>query len=183
VVHIFCIGGFGFLFLVLYDLSQLRPGKYLLRLTSCIGYGSLILAVFLEIFLYWPEKSPPLLIILKLGALALSVGLLVYSVFIETAPGAAAGVSARLKTERTAVTKGSYGVVRHPGFWWFLLLQISVIWLTAHKDIIIIAAGLVSMNFFLILMEDRWIFPRIFSNYDEYTQLVPMLIPRIRRKG
>lgn len=181
-VHIFCIGGTGFLFLVLYDLSQLRPGKYLPRLTSCIGYGSLILAVFLEIFLYWPEKSPPLLIILKLGAAALSAGLLVYAVFIETAPGAAAGVSAGRKTERIAVTKGSYGVVRHPGFWWFLLLQISIIWLTAHKDTIIIAAGLVSMNFLLILMEDRWIFPRIFTNYDEYRQQVPMLLPRIRRE-
>lgn len=181
-VYIFCTGGLGFFFLIIYDLSQLRPGKYLTLLTSYIGYGSLILAVFLEIFLYRPASAPLPLIILKLGAATASAGLLVYSVFIETAPGAAAGVSARQKIERTAVTKGTYGIVRHPGFWWFLLLQISIIWLTAHKDTIIIAAGLVSMNFFLILIEDRWIFPRMFSNYDEYRQQVPMLLPRLRRE-
>ncbi len=185
-VYIFYTGGLGFLFLILYDLSQLQPGKFLTRLTSCIGYGSLILAVFLEIFLYWQAISPISSMILKMGAVAASAGLLGYSVFIETSAGvvtgAAAGLSAEQKIERTAISKGTYGLVRHPGFWWFLLLQISIIWLTGHKDTIIIAAVLVSMNFFLILMEDRWIFPLIFSNYDEYKQQVPMVLPRIRRR-
>jgi len=183
-VHIFCIGGLGFFFLILYDLSQLGRRLFWSRLTSCIGYGSLILAVFMEIFLYRPFSSPHMFLILKIGVFAVSAGLLFYSVFIETAPGAArraaAGDASEQKIERTAVTRGTYGIVRHPGFWWFLLLQISIIWLTGHKDTIIIAEGLVSMNFALIMIEDRWIFPRIFSNYGEYKQQVPMLLPRIR---
>lgn len=149
------------------------------RITSYIGYGSVILALFLEIYLYKPSFSQSSMLIPKYIVMLASLALLIYSLFIETA-AAAPDSSGDM---RTAVTEGTYGLSRHPGFLWFICLQFSINWLCGRAEVIIIGMTLSIMDYVLIVLEDTWIFPRLFSNYEEYKKSVPMLFPGLKGKG
>jgi protein-S-isoprenylcysteine O-methyltransferase Ste14 len=44
----------------------------------------------------------------------------------------------------------------------------------------IIALAITFMNFVLILIEDVFLFPKLFVNYNNYKMKVPFIIPRLR---
>jgi len=177
-VYSLYFGGFGFLCILIYDLSQLYNHPAVTRITSFIGFSSVILALFLEIFLYRPSFSQSSMLIPKYIVMLASLTLLIYSLFVETAAGAPDSAG----NIRTAVTDGTYSLSRHPGFLWFLCLQISINWLCGRVEVIIIGVTLSIMDYVLIVLEDIWIFPRLFSNYEEYKKSVPMIIPGLKGK-
>jgi protein-S-isoprenylcysteine O-methyltransferase Ste14 len=73
--------------------------------------------------------------------------------------------------------KGTYGFSRHPGFLWFTALQCAL-W-AVHRDggSLALSAWMILLDFLLVCLEDRILFPRIFVDYDEYRKKVPFLLP------
>ena len=123
------IGGAGFVSLFFYDLCQVNEKRGLARALSIIGYTAIVTStVLLLVGSPAPAAGP---IVAILGAIAAGAGLLllVYSVVIEIPialrrrrkKNAAAGTGS--EGGRSVVRNGTYGVVRHPGFLWYLLLQ------------------------------------------------------------
>lgn len=171
-------GGAGFLALFIHDLLQLQSRPFLTSLSSFIGYAGVFLGVFIQIFLFHPPLRLSWVLALQLFALTASLGLLLYSVFFEIRRFEAkrGGRSVTVRG-RTALTTGTYGVVRHPGFLWFVLLQFSIIWLCERREVLVMAAAFTLMDFVLVYAEDCCVFPKIFSNYRSYKARVPMIIP------
>ncbi|MEW5816192.1 MAG: hypothetical protein AB1798_12455 [Spirochaetota bacterium] len=82
--------------------------------------------------------------------------------------------------EGTAVTDGTYGLVRHPGFLWFFLFYASLGLILRGKWFFFTAFTVNFLNFLLILVEDTIIFPKLFINYREYQKTVPFLFPGLK---
>lgn len=105
------------------------------------------------------------------GAVLFGV-LLVWALFFSFPPKQAYMEQSR---ERRVYDGGMYALCRHPGILWLCLLY----------GCLIPGAGFPPFSaFFCCLLdlllgwaEDRWIFPRLFTDYDDYKQRVPFLIP------
>ncbi len=77
---------------------------------------------------------------------------------------------------------GLYSRCRHPGFWPFLLLYLSLWLYTGTKESL--AAGLLFciLDFLYITAQDLWLFPRYIQGYSAYKQAVPFLLPGLTGK-
>lgn len=167
----------GFIFLFLYDFCQLWKKKHLTLLFSIIGYGS-IGASFFFLFFWYPLRETPLWILLfSTILLGICFCLLLFSQFIELSYGKAFE-NAR---GRRVFRKGTYGIVRHPGFWWFFFMVLFLNGAFRQGQVICLSVLQVFLNLCLIILEDRLIFPRIFVDYDEYIREIPFLIPRLKK--
>ena len=109
----------------------------------------------------------------------MSLAGLIYILFIEIP----LSPQFRKTKKREVISHGSYSIVRHPGFYPFLFLLISLSLITGNRVFIINAVYLVFLDFLLILIEDLIIFPRIFSNYRDYKKKVSFLLPKIKFGG
>lgn len=77
--------------------------------------------------------------------------------------------------QRPVCRKGFYSLCRHPGFWWFFLLYLS---LFGAFGIPVTAALLFSgLNLLLIIFEDCLVFPASLAGYRIYKKETPFLIP------
>ena len=120
--------------------------------------------------------NPPIAARALLIALAmLSSILLVWSVFLEIPY-----LRKKYKIESgTTVSKGSYAICRHPGFWWFALIAVSLATLRGSAEYFFTISLMIGMNLLLIALQDIYTFPRMFSGYKEYRNTVPFLVPRL----
>ncbi|HAK45592.1 MAG TPA: hypothetical protein DCO79_06695 [Spirochaeta sp.] len=167
----------GFISLLLSDILQISKKRILIIPLSIIGYLSIILITILLTSEYsFHSVSPPVLTV-KIIFAALSFIGLVYVLFVEihlASQFAAAG-------SREVYSGGSYGIVRHPGFYFFALLFAALNTIVLNREYLLISLYLIVLDFLLILIEDIIIFPRIFSNYKNYKKKVPFLIPGMKR--
>ena len=88
--------------------------------------------------------------------------------------------------ETGLIETGSYAITRHPGFFWYFILMLSVILLYRDQNVAVVAAALLLMELIVVSIEDWLLFPVIISGYTEYRHRVPMLFPiriRIHNKG
>lgn len=124
------------------------------------------------------RRNPGLFGLLALLVL-ISSAFLIWTVFIELAFW-----KKRVGMDsQDTVRRGSYGLCRHPGFWWLGLLLLFLCLLGDFLSTVAPAALMVFSNLALIIVQDRFIFPRLFSGYTEYKKEVPFLIPRVRNRG
>ncbi|MEW5785119.1 MAG: methyltransferase [Bacillota bacterium] len=79
--------------------------------------------------------------------------------------------------------KGTYALVRHPGLWCYSLFLLGFYLVSA--SVWLIRAGIIwwLADFVVILIEDLYLYPRIFEDYPVYKKEVPMLIPRLNHFG
>jgi protein-S-isoprenylcysteine O-methyltransferase Ste14 len=74
-------------------------------------------------------------------------------------------------------TIGVYALSRHPGVLWFTGFYFSL-WLAFSGSLLLTAAVLFSLlNLFYIILQDRWVFPKVFADYADYKKTTPFLIP------
>ena len=165
------VGGFGFASLFLSDLCQLRRRRLPSLVLWGSGYCSVGAAFFLQVISFRPTV-PVGLLVLGSAAAGLFLLLLVYSVLIEIPLKAKAG---RL------ITGGTYGLSRHPGLLWFILLHLALNASYRDWNFLLISAVMILLDLLLVLAEDIYLFPRMFKEYAEYKRRVPFLIPRLRR--
>jgi len=160
-----------FLSLLIFDLLQMGK-KYSLRIFfSIIGYSGIVSVILLNCLrTQIPPISTPLKLILIFFAFLFYL-LLIYSLFIEI------NVSPykHLHT-RKVYDKGTYSISRHPGFLWLSLLLITVIFLYRNIDLTGIMLFILVMDLILVTIEDIFIFPKIFEDYNEYKKYTPFLL-------
>lgn len=163
----------GFLLLSLADILWAKGGKAVVSL-RVHGY----LAVCAAIVLIALESRPrrPLSAIFAVAA-SVSGALLIWSVFLEIV------IEKRKRKLGPAdtVVSGTYSLCRHPGFWWFTFLLVSLGALkdfSAHWPTILL---MIALDLLLIVIQDCYTFPKVFRGYDDYKKSVPFLIPRLNR--
>ena len=166
---------FSFASLFFYDLFQVRGNRVNTLLFSIIGYGGLFLSHFFMVLRYLPsvEFDAPSIAAMSLGVIFLL--LLFYSLFVEIPLKG----TYRSGSGRRAYTSGTYGFIRHLGFLWFAVFQICLMVLFRRTEVYLFSCVTIFLDFSLILVEDVWIFPRLFEDYREYKKKVPFLIPGI----
>lgn len=144
-----------------------------LRRTGYLAvFGGLGLWIFLPSSAGAPQS---LLSAVLIAVAAASSALLLWSVFVE--------IGAERKKHGLGPTdvirSGSYGLCRHPGFWWFTILIIALGILKGFSDNFLTIFIMIGLDLLLILLQDRYTFPKVFRGYDAYRKAVPFLIPRI----
>ena len=175
----FLLSTFFFLCLLVSDYLQISQKRIPILFLSISGYGGITAVIVFLTTENWTVQSSVLLLLLKGTFTLICLLALVYILFIEIPLSPQFG-----RTEkREVITYGTYGIVRHPAFYPFLLNLLSLMLLTGSREFIINALYLVFLDFLLILIEDLIIFPRIFSNYYEYKKKVPFLLPGIKSRS
>lgn len=178
-MHSFFLGAIGFFSLLIHDLSQIWHKNRLTRLFSIIGYTSVSAAIIFLILSTPAAAIGKLKFYTGIGLSLLFGFLLIYSLFIELSYKAGFSRPA----ERKVVSTGTYKLVRHPAFLWFTAFVLSLNLIFMSLSFFAISMSLVLMNFILVIIEDRYIFPSLFNDYNLYKKEVPFLWPRIGAGG
>ncbi len=168
------IGTVGFIVIHLFDIVSLKriPGAKLF--TWVLGSG--LLAYALTMVCLQSDKLPLPVWSTWLGWVLLSISLflLIYSLFINLPfrkTYVTTGVGNKL------ITTGLYALVRHPGVHWFILFVLSLI-LVSKSSLLLMAAPIwILLDILLVLIEDKFVFTRIFDGYESYRKQTPMLLP------
>jgi protein-S-isoprenylcysteine O-methyltransferase Ste14 len=100
--------------------------------------------------------------------------LLIYSLFLEL-PFVKTYGGAKYSSD--LVDTGTYALCRHPGVLWFGLM--FFFYFLATGAVLMIPAGIIwtGLDVVHVYIEDRYFFPRMFSDYKIYSESTPMLIP------
>lgn len=167
------LGILGFVLLFGSDICGIRNKSCMLRNFLAffgviyITLGSVMLILLGNTF----EVSMSVRIIAGLFT-ALFLFLLIYSVLIE--------VTKNKEQDDKLITTGTYALSRHPGVIWFMFYYIAGSILFGNIDILI--AGLIWSfgNIIYVIMQERFIFKKLFYSYEEYIETTPMLLPNIR---
>ncbi len=84
--------------------------------------------------------------------------------------------------KRRVCRHGIYGVCRHPGFWSFSGICLSLA-LALNTPQAWGGMGLLAiLNLVYIIIQDQWIFIQEFSDYLDYQKEVPFLLPKRRKR-
>ena len=167
------IGILGFVLLLMFDICSLCKKNYLKYFFGISGFLLILISSILIII----EFSSILQINGFVRAIALvlallSLLLLVYSVFIEVGRK-----TYKVDNQHALITDGTYALSRHPGVLWMLLLYIfGAIF---FQNLLAIYAALIwtIVNIIYVALQERFIFHRIFDNYDKYRESTPMILP------
>lgn len=177
----FSVGTIGFLAVAAYDLAQVYRRKRAAIALSIIGYLGVAASIGFLAFSDSPANTSFSLLLLKIIFATGFFLLLLYSVIIEI-PLILRHAKPAPKGARYVVAEGTYRLVRHPGFLWFTLMWVSIILIYLNPFITVDGLCLVALDFLLIVLEDRFFFPRIFTNYGWYKKHIPFLLPRLRER-
>ncbi|MGF6366906.1 protein-S-isoprenylcysteine O-methyltransferase Ste14 [Aequitasia blattaphilus] len=74
---------------------------------------------------------------------------------------------------------GVYALCRHPGFLWFLFLYLFLGLTLRASYFIYFGLFLSACNFFYICLQDIYVFPRQFKDYQTYKNQTPFLVPSL----
>ncbi len=171
------VGVLGFLMAHLFDVVSLKriPGAKQgvgIVVAALIGYATLMVCLdserlALPIWVTW----------LGWALLSVSVPLLVYSLFVNLPfrkTYVAPGVGDRL------VRTGTYALVRHPGVFWYALLLVSLVFVSKSKLLLVASPIWLGMDILHVVIQDKFLFGKMFKDYEEYRRETPMLIPNRR---
>lgn len=101
----------------------------------------------------------------------------VYALFFALPRGTYRG------TNHAVFDRGIYGLCRHPAFWPFSALSVSLYLLFGGRSMLYEALTLLVCEFVYIVLQDRIYFPRYLEGYSEYRRKVPFLIPKCGRSN
>ena len=171
------IGALGFLVIHLFDIVSLKRIPGAKPCTWILGSGLLAYSVIMICLA--PDKLPlPLWSTWPgYGLLCISLFLLTHSLFIKLPfrkTYIATGVGDRL------ITTGLYALVRHPWVHCFTLLLLSLV-LVSRSSLLLVASPIwILLYILLVVIQDKFLFGRMFAGYDTYRQETPMLLPNRR---
>lgn len=173
----FFSGCLAFLIMISGDFVELHGKKPVARILFFTGLVLLGLSCAGLIYLNYSAGGRPLAARLVFGALgAVFFGLLIYTLFFAI-PFKGTYIE---EGAQGTVESGVYALCRHPGIWFFALFAFC---LWAALELPWYAALAYSLlDLLYAYIEDKLIFPKTLSGYDEYKKKVPFIIPRFRRK-
>lgn len=169
------IGSMGFLCCFLYDYNSIRLKKSFLHPFFSIGCFLIAVSTGLVIRSCWPHRGTSFIVsVIFLAAAVLFLILLVYTLFFAL-PFDETYV--KENHQRLAYTEGVYALCRHPGVLWFTGLYLCLAGALGSVEALGSFLILIVWNILYICYQDRIVFPETFSNYGEYQQITPFLIP------
>jgi len=171
----FILGLAGFVLFFVYDINSYTRRSRALR--PCFALGAALIAVFAGMELLSARKAGAfsgvgdmLLLLLGLASLALLIYCLFFALpFSETYLNA--------PENRHVYDSGAYALCRHPGVLCFF--AVFLFWGLAALPSAFLAKGMAlsAINAAYAWFQDRVTFPKTFSDYPEYRDRVPFLIP------
>jgi len=171
------LGSLGLLIIYLFDIVSLKRIPGAKPVTWIAGSGLLAYSVIMVCLA--PDKLPLPSWSIWLGwaLLLVSLSVLIYSLFINLPfrkTYVATGAGDKL------VTTGLYALVRHPGVHWLILIMLSLI-LVSRSSLMLIASPIwILLDILLVVIQDKFLFGRMFAGYNTYRQKTPMLVPNRR---
>jgi len=169
------VGIFGFIVVHLFDIVSLK--RIPSGVKPCVWTVGSGLLVYSLIMLCLKSNTLPLPIWstgLGWGLLTLSLFLLICSLFINLPfrkTYIATGVSDKL------ITTGLYALVRHPGVIWFVLFMLSLILVSKSSLLLMATPIFILLDIVLVIVQDKFLFIRMFDGYTQYQRETPMLVP------
>ncbi len=171
------LGTLGFLVIHLFDFFSLKRVLLLKPIIWLAGSGFLAYSIVMACLISERLSLPVWSIWLGWLILVASIVMLIYSLFINLPfikTYVARGAGDRL------VKTGLYALVRHPWVHCFALLLLSLI-LVSGSNLLLVAAPIwILLDIILVVIQDKFIFTRMFPGYEQYQQETPMLIPNRR---
>ncbi len=167
------IGIIGFALLLVFDLLSLHNKNYSKYFFGICGFLMIFVSSVMIIINYSNFlKIDSIFRYIGLGVAIVSLALLIYSVFIEVGRK-----TYQVENEHALVTSGTYALTRHPGVLWMLLLY--VFGAIFFQNLLAIYAALIwtFVNIIYVSIQERFIFHKIFDNYDKYRESTPMILP------
>ena len=169
------IGILAFFFCLLYDILSMRRKKYAVLF---FAFGGFLLAAATGSLLLrapWPGifSAHPLASALSIAAALFCLALLVKVLFFPSPTEdayLAGGVS-------PAVTTGQYALCRHPGVLWFAGFYLALFALTRTPQMLWAFLLFTAADVLYVVLQDRYIFPKTLSGYEDYQKTTPFLIP------
>ena len=169
------LGTAGFLLYFLYDINSIKWNHFVLQKLFAVGSicvaGSTawVLAESLSKKMVHPAAG----VIFGAGSLVF-LGLLIYTLFFalpfdET--------YLKESKKRLAYTEGVYSLCRHPGVLWFAGAYLCFWGMSGDLSRGIYFISMIFWNYLYIIIQDFWIFPETFTNYQEYKRNTPFLLP------
>jgi len=169
------LGVIGFIFMFVFDILSMKQ-KVVLKYV--FGIFGLVLLIFSIVQISFTKSSLNVsmsLLIIGYVLFALSMSLLIYSVFYEV------GFKQTYKkqSEFELVTDGTYRLTRHPGVLWLFIVFLSIS-LMFQNYYMLIAGGIWTItNCIYVCMQEKFIFVKVFTGYKDYQESTPMILPNI----
>lgn len=172
-----CAGILGLLLALLVDWISLKGTAKIKPLIGVLFIALHVLAVY--ICLRYTEHFEIYYVLFIIGWILLPIFtfLLFYSLFIESSPRKiylVKGVPEKL------VTTGTYALTRHPEFLWYVLVLISLIFVSGSKSLLIVTPIWIFGKLVCVIVQDKILFEKMFQEYHRYKQQTPMLFPNRR---
>ena len=169
------IGSLGFLCYFAYDINSITKNNRFLQKgflfgTLLVAIGTLGMLVGEWNHICWTFVSTYIFILVSI----VMFGLLIYTLFFAL-PFQSTYVEE--SCQRIAYTEGVYALCRHPGVLWYAGMYIGIAGMTGSWKSIIQGMIFILWNVLYIALQDRVIFPKTFTNYNEYKKTTPFLIP------
>jgi len=168
------VGALSFLILHILDIVSLKRIPGAKPFTWILGSGLLVYALMMACLQSDKLPLPMWTTWLGWALLSISLPVLIYSLFINLPfrkTYVAIGVGDKL------ITTGLYALVRHPWIHCSVLLLLSLI-LVSKSSLLLIASPIwILLNILLVVIQDTFIFSRMFAGYDQYRKETPMLLP------
>jgi len=123
-----------------------------------------------------PEKMTLPLWIGWLGwpLMAASLAILAYSLFINL-PFYRTYITGG--ADEKLVTGGLYALVRHPWLPPFCFFLVSLIAVSQSRLLLAAVPVWILLNIILVVIQDRFVYPKVFNGYGQYRRQTPMLLP------
>jgi len=174
-VFIIAVGVLGFAVGICSDISVLK--KWSKFVPAICWLGVAILQGYAHPAIAFVSPQFPLSIpLIWIGwfCLVLGIVLLTYSLFLEI-PFSKTYVKSEERKQLVHV--GTYALTRHPGVLWYALLLIGLILASRSTWALVAAPIWFAMEVLWIWIEDRYIFEKTITGYDEYKRSTPMVVP------
>ena len=172
------IGVLGFIIIHLFDLVSLKRIPFGVKpLVWTAGFAILFFSLIKMCLESSTLPLPDSLVWVGWFLLAVSVMMITFALFINLPfrkTYVDTGVGDKL------IKTGLYALVRHPGAYWVAMFFFSLVFISRSYIILIAAPIFVVLNTALVIMQDKYVFPKMFESYDKYQQETPMLVPNRR---
>ena len=171
------IGILGYFVILLFDILLLKKIGRIKFLLWMLGSGLMIYSIIMVCFNQDKMTLPTWTTWLGWVMFVIGAIFITYSLFINL-PFRKTYISKN--TGSTLIRTGFYALCRHPGTYWVNLFMISFIFIARSRLTLVEALVFIIVNTILVIIEDRYIFPKIFPDYNDYQRETPMLIPNRR---
>lgn len=171
------VGVGGFALAILSDFLSIGRFQALSRWGFWVSAGILTYALFeVTLFTGRLNLAAPL-VLAGWIILPLSFILLIYSLFIEL-PFSSTYLGEGV--QQALFTGGTYALTRHPGLLWFGLFLVALLFVSRSRDLLIAAPVWFFLDMLWVVIQDRFIFVKLFRQYNLYQKETPMLIPNYK---